>query len=112
MARRLKLWDCLFVVLVILGIVILLQGCAEVETKYIVDYRYNEPRNDVVTEYTYKYNIWKEERELVPDTHTVYVPESYELMWEYIYDNGHKERKWEKCTRFEYEDARKELGNG
>jgi len=86
-----------------------LVGCAQVETKYIVDYRYNEPRSDIVTEYTYKYNIWKEERELVPDTHTVYVPECYELMWEYQYDDGHKERRWEECTRFEYENAQKEL---
>ncbi len=91
--------------------VFILVSCAELESKYIVDYRYNEPRNDVVTEYTYKYNTWKEEYELVPDTHTEYVPECYELMWEYRYDDGHKERKWEKCTRFEYDNARKELGD-
>lgn len=111
MAKKFKLFDWLFVVMIILGIVILLQGCAEVERKYIVDYRYNEPRNDVVTDYEYKYNIWTEKRELVPNTHTEYVPESYELMWEYQYDDGHTERKWEKCTRFEYDDAKKELGD-
>ena len=89
-----------------------LTGCgSELESKFIVDYRYNEPRTDVVTDYKYKFNWHEDEYQLVPDTHTKYVPESYELMYEYRYSNGHVSRGWEECTRYEYETAKEELGD-
>lgn len=36
--------------------------------------------------------------------------EAFELCWEYTYADGHKERKWEECTRFEYQATKDELG--
>lgn len=109
--KQIRLFEFVFVVVAILVLILSITGCTEVESKYIVDYRYNAPRTDVVTDYNYKWNWHEDEYQLVPDTHTKYVPESYELMWEIRYDNGHVSREWQKCTRFEYDNAVKELGD-
>lgn len=87
---------------VILGIVSQLTGCDyfEVDSKIKIDYRYQEAYIET--------NINRLINQPIPFED--YYPEKYEILWEYTFKDGHKERKWEECTRFEYEDAKKELG--
>lgn len=78
---------------------VLATGCDafEVEKKTLIDYRHTdqcmtyETNDDGIT--TSKIN-----------------KEEFELMYEYTYADGHTERKWEECTRFEYAKAKEELG--
>jgi len=106
--KRLKTYERLlgYVLLaaVILGIVSQLTGCDyyEVETKTVIDYRYTEAhteqydRTDDNGNHYYNY---------------VFVQEKYELLWLETYKDGHQERNWRECTRFEYQNAKDELGS-
>lgn len=99
-----KILGYILIVAVILGIISSLTGCGEyweVDSKIVIDYRYTEAHQEayIVSSGDDKVNTWD------------FVPEKYELLWEYTYMDGHKERKWEGCTRFEYNNAREELGD-
>lgn len=87
---------------VLVGVASSLSGCAyfEVDTKNAIDYRYTASHTNIISKTTDDYPVYE---------YALY-PEKYEILWEYTYKDGHKERKWEECTRFEYEDAKKELG--
>lgn len=76
-----------------------LTGCKyfDVETKTLIDYRYSAEHMEYSTNsdgqtLSYHYN------------------EKFELLYEYTYADGHTERHWEECTRFEYQKAKDELG--
>ena len=96
---RLKAYEQIFVFISIIAIILTMTGCAAfvVESKTVIDYRYTPAH--VETE--------------VSDTKTIstYEPEKYELLWEYTYADGHTDRRWESCTRFEYQSAREDLGD-
>lgn len=106
--RRLKtyehiLWYVLILAM-ILGIISSLTGCGEyfeLDTKTVIDYRFSEAHTETWTRTTDKG---------VPYNEYHYVPDKYELLWEETYKDGHTERKWEECTRFEYQNAKEELG--
>lgn len=88
----------------IVGIISQLTGCGEyfnVESKTVIDYRFTEAHTETDTMKT---------SDGIPYYVSDFVPDKYELLWLYTYQDGHKERKWEECTRFEYNDAQKELG--
>lgn len=98
-----KLLGYILIVAVICGIISTLTGCDafEVDTKVVIDYRYTEPHTEI-----YSRETDKGQQYYVYD----YVQEKYELLWEYTYMDGHKERHWEECTKFEYQNAKEELG--
>lgn len=104
--QRLKAFERLLVYILlaaaIVGIISQLTGCAyfEVDTKNAIDYRYTESHTNMISKTTDDYPVYE----------YVFYPEKYEILWEYTYKDGHKERTWEDCTRFEYNDAKKELG--
>ena len=91
----------------------IISGCSyvEVDTKTIVDYRFTPFHEEERVGYSRKYDVIAEEWYNEPYKYTVYVPEKYELLWEYTYMDGHYERQWEDCTRFEYQNAKEELGD-
>ena len=99
-----KLLGYILILAVILGIVSQLTGCAafELETKCVIDYRYTEAHTEMYARTTEKG---------VPYYDYEYIQEKYELLWEETYKDGHTERHWRECTRFEYNNARKELGD-
>ena len=105
--KRLKTYEKLFcyiaIMALILGIISQLTGCAafELETKCVIDYRYTEAHTEMYTRTTEKG---------VPYYDYEYIKEQYELLWEETYKDGHKERHWRDCTRFEYQNAVEELG--
>lgn len=105
------------IVIVMCIISTLLVGCGDfsdtwtVETKRIVDYRYVEQYTEIYTGFERKYDFRKDDWVTFPVTKTNIVKAHYELLWEYTYADGHTERCWEECTRFEYENAKKELGD-
>lgn len=82
----------------ILAAISILTGCDyfEVESRTLIDYRYSG-------EYT-EFNTSD------GDTKSYHHDEEFSLLWEYTFADGHKERKWERCTRFEYKAAKEELG--
>ncbi len=91
----------------------LLTGCAHynVETRTLVDYRYIPEHTEVHSDKvrTKCPSCGKQvDGKVVAESH--YYPEQFQLMWEYRYEDDHKERKWEDCTRFEYQKAKDELG--
>lgn len=63
------------------------------------------------TEYRKEYSWMAEKYINVPYEVDRLYPEKYELLWEITYQDGHIERHWEDCTRFEYDNARTELGD-
>lgn len=90
-----------------------LTGCAawKEDRKIIVDYRYSSEHFQEETEYRKEYNWLIEDYIKVPYQVERYYPEKYELLWEITYQDGHTERHWKDCTRFEYDNARTELGD-
>ena len=76
-----------------------LVGCKyfDVETKTLIDYRYSAEHVEYSTNSDGK-------------TSSCHYNEKFELLYEYTYADGHTERHWEECTRFEYQKAKDELG--
>ena len=107
-----KLLGYILIVAVICGIISALSGCAytEVDTRTIVDYRFTSSHTESKIGHRREYNPTTESWTNVPYSYTEYVPDKYELLWEYTYMDGHRDRKWEECTRFEYQNAKEELG--
>ena len=81
------------------SMMILLVGCdyLKVERQTLIDYRHTE-------EWT-EYYIFDQKQ------CSRHYPEKWELLYEIEYADGHKDRQWESCTRFEYSEAREELGD-
>ena len=109
-----KLLEIILIIAVIAGLISSLTGCAytEVDTKIIVDYRFTPFHEEEKVGYKREYDFWAGEWYDVPYKYMEYVPEKYELLWECTYMDGHKEKCWEECTRFEYQNAKEELGGG
>ena len=86
-------------VITIVITILCLTGCdyLDVENKTVIDYRYTAQHTESQIDNDNKIT-------------TSNCPEKFELLWEYTYADGHKERKWEECTRFEYQNTKLELG--
>ena len=99
MKPRIVFYERAFCVIAVIALMLTLVGCSymELETKTVIDYRYSPAHN---YEYTSGDNVILD-----------FEPECYELLWEYTYADGHTERKWEDCTRFEYQSAKNDLGD-
>lgn len=99
-----QLWRLLLSFALIIVIISALTGCAafEVDTSIVIDYRFTEAHTEIYT---------KESGQDVVYHDYKYIPDKYELLWEETYMDGHKERTWKECTRFEYQNARQELGD-
>lgn len=100
-----KLLGYILILAIILGIMSQLTGCGEYwneDSRVVIDYMHTEPHTEIITRKTDK-----------GDPYYVYIyeKESFELLWLVTYQDGHTERHWEPCTRFEYQNARKELGD-
>lgn len=106
-SNRLKIYERLFcyvaIIAMILGIISSLTGCDafEVDTSIVIDYRITEAHTETIT--------MKTDQD-VPYYVYEYIPDKFELLWEETYKDGHKERHWRECTRFEYNNAVLELG--
>lgn len=87
---------------VIFGIISALTGCAyfEIESAHVIDYRFTEAHTEITT---------RETMEGIPVYDHHFIPAKHELLWEYTYQDGHTEKQWRECTRFEYQNAQKEL---
>ena len=88
-----------YTILMAMILAVVLVGCAyfDVETKTLIDYRYSAEHVEYSTDSNGK-------------TTSVHFNEKFELLYEYSYADGHTERHWEECTRFEYQKAKDELG--
>ena len=116
--KRLKTYEKLLgyvlFLAVIRGIVSQLTGCGESwkeESRIVIDYRFTEAHEEERVGYKKEYNAFAETWVDVPYKYKTFIPDRYELLWEVTYQDGHTERHWEECTRFEYNNARKELGD-
>ena len=85
--------------LLVLMVAAMLAGCAyfDEDSKTLIDYRYSAEYTAVQTDDDGKME-------------TKHYNEKFELLYEYTYADGHTERRWEECTRFEYAAAKEELG--
>lgn len=93
MQKKFKTIICLALIL------LTITSCGEYfteEQKTLIDYRYSSE--------------WTEYYTMSDKQYTRHHPESFELLYLITYADGHKERKWETCTRFEYQKAKEELG--
>ena len=73
----------------------------------VIDYRYTPAHEEVVTEYEYKYDGWKGEFRLMPNTHTKKYNESYELLYKITYTDGSSKEEWQEVTEKEYSEFKK-----
>lgn len=88
------------VILMIIGLFSGCRGHFEVVSENVIDYRYTESRTQSysrVSDKGYPYYEY------------YFVPEKFELMWEYTYQDGHKRRTWKECTRVEYQKAKEAI---
>lgn len=81
-----------------LALVILLVACDyfKVERQRMIDYRHSDE--------------WVEYYVFDDKPRSQHHDEKWEILWEITYADGHTEQRWIECTRFEYDEARKELG--
>lgn len=108
-----KLLGYVLILAVILGIVSQLTGCGESwkeESRIVIDYRFTEAHEEERVGHKKEYNVFAETWVDVPYKYKTLIPDRYELLWEVTYQDGHTERQWEECTRFEYNNAKEELG--
>lgn len=91
--------------------IFLLVGCEknEIISDRIIDYRHNESYTETVTNYHNRYNAMSDTWQYLPDIHTEYHPESFELLHEYTYSNGYTKRVWQECTQWEYKITQEKL---
>lgn len=96
MRKRAKQAAALIMVLCMTCLALTACDAFTVERKTLIDYRHSD---EWVEYYTY-------------DGHQVskHHDEEWSLLYEITYADGHVERRWEECTRFEYDKAREELG--
>lgn len=97
-----KMKNKIIIPILLLLTVLSLVGCKgwEVEQKSMIDYRYTPAHNYSTVE------GFGDERRVVSH----YESESFEILWLYTFADGHQERHWQTCTRFEYQKAKEELG--
>lgn len=83
-------------------------GCANVVEEYPIDARYTESYTGIVTTYEMKWNgdTWSQ----MPNTHTKFFPEMYEIQYRIKYDDGSTKTEWRIVARDEYEKAVEKYG--
>ena len=98
---------------VILLSAMLLSACTlthEVVDRYLIDARYTPSYQGIETTYDYEIDMLGEETfKLMPDTHTVFYPEKYEVQYRCIRDDGESYTEWVEVARDEYEAAIEEM---
>lgn len=111
--------DCkrrvLAVILLTIVIVTIFAACCELPTEVSrepIDVKYTEACSAIVTDYEYKYNAWKGEMQLVPNTRTVFYDENWSIQYRISYDNGKSETKWCDCTEAEYNRVKEAISDG
>lgn len=77
-------------------------GFPEEVERTAIDCRYTEAHTELVTEYKHVFSLWKGDFVLVPDTHTKFFPDKYELLYIVKYDDGTSCEKWEEVSQNEY----------
>ena len=98
-----------FAVLLILSM--LLSGCAEEVSREVIDARFTPAHESVETEMKYKFNpLGSETFKLMPDVHTVYHPDLYEVQYRVKYSNGYEQDTWTAVSFPEYKEACRQLG--
>lgn len=83
---------------------ILMAGCstAELTGSEIIDTRYTAGHSEVVTEYEYKFDPLRLDLVYVPDTHSVWIDDKYEICVRYTFSDGTTEEQWEETTKEDY----------
>ncbi len=107
--KRLKTIMLLFI---LIASVSLFAACAdgkEIKSKSPLATRYTPERQEVVTDYHYKYNFLVGEFQLIPEVRTANIPEKYEVYYHIVYTDGSFEYRWEAVDKGEYEQVKAEL---
>lgn len=103
-----KLYKKIAPLIILACIAVIFAACGdgkEIADKTPIDTRYTEARQEVVTDYHYRYNWLGDGFVIVPDTHTVTRPEIYEVCYHITYTDGTFADKWEITDKTEYERA-------
>lgn len=90
---------------IIMPVAMMLTGCsptAEVTSSEVIDTRYTAGHSEVVTEYEYKFDPLRLDLVYVPDTHSVWIDDKYEICVRYTLSDGTTEEQWEETTKEDY----------
>jgi ABC-type uncharacterized transport system auxiliary subunit len=102
--------------LLIVLLVFILCGCAEapkVENEEIIDARYTPSHEEIQTTQEYHFDIWGESwLKLMPNTHTVIVPDKYEIQYRRYWSDGKTDTEWREVPRDVYEEAQEQINKG
>ena len=75
-----------------------------------IDARHIESHQEIKTDYDYQLDLLGEETfKLMPNTHTVIVPDKYEVQYRVYYDDHTNKTEWREVARDEYEVVLKVL---
>jgi len=102
------------IALVLMLSLILLCACVTREevSHEVIDYQHTPAHSEVVTDYDYRYNVLSGGWQLVPNTHSVFYDDKYELKYHVTYDDDSTGDVWKKVTEQEYKNAVNELNGG
>lgn len=78
---------------------LLIAGCSspKVTETTVLDTRYTPAHSEVVTTYEYKLDVLTGDLVLVPDIHSKWGDDVYEVYEQYTYDNGKVKNRWREC---------------
>lgn len=77
---------------------------AEVVKEIPIDTRYTESHQEIRTDYDYQFDLLGEETfKLMPNMHTVIIPDKYEVQYRVYYDDCTNKTEWREVARDEYE---------
>lgn len=86
--------------------VALLVGCKDREliSSEIIDTRFTPAHSEVVTTYEYQFDWLEGEFKYLPNTHTEWIADKYEVCEQYTFDNGDIVTQWNECDKEVYEE--------
>ena len=88
---------------VVVGLLIASSGVPANEvSREPIDVRYTEAHTGIETDYVNKYDVYKGEFVLLPETKTVHHNAEWAIQYRITYDNGKQKTKWCACTELEY----------
>lgn len=94
----------IILVLIAITMATFICGCAKVVDEIPIDARFTESHQEIRTDYDYQVDILGEETfKLMPNIHTVTIPDKYEVQYRVYYDDSTNKTEWREVARDEYE---------
>ena len=103
---------CFAIILCLVVLTAILSGCYDyfIEvSREPIDVKYTEAYDAVETDYTYRFNWWSGNNQIIPAVKTVHHDEEWSIQYLVTYAEGNQGTVWCSCTEEEYNRVKDEL---